>query len=387
MKKTLPLLISSIIMCSAQAETVRFATFNVSMDGSNYTHRDAVSQLTQSPLPQVLQENHPQIRAIAEILQRVRPDVVLLNEFDYVEAAKGVHLFQEKYLSVSQNEQQPIEYPYVYFAPVNTGRPSPFDLNRDGKADGKGNDAWGFGWYEGQYGMMLLSRYPIVETDIRTFQHFRWQDMPNHQIVYLPDNKEEKWYSDEVMAQFPLSSKSHWDIPIKIGAQTIHVLAAHPTPPAFDGKEKRNVRRNHDEIRLFADYISPEKSDYLYDDKGEKGGIAPDAHFVILGDYNADPNGGNAEGAIEQLLQHRRVQDPKPTSNGGEKHTPDNPLAKYHTADWRMRVDYVLPSDSLKIKGSGIFWPTDGDAGVELVKQRSASSDHRLVWLDIEKPD
>ena len=32
--------------------------------------------------------------------------------------------------------------------------------------------------------------------------------------------------------------------------------SAIPTPPAFDGEEDRNGRRNHDEIRFWVDYVS-----------------------------------------------------------------------------------------------------------------------------------
>ena len=42
----------------------------------------------------------------------------------------------------------------------------------------------------------------------------------------------------------------------------IHFLVSHPTPPVFDGPEDRNGRRNHDEIRLWADYVSADKSHY-----------------------------------------------------------------------------------------------------------------------------
>lgn len=77
-----------------------------------------------------------------------------------------------------------------------------------------------------------------------------------------------------------------------VNGTTIHVLAAHPTPPSFDGAEQRNKRRNFDEIRLWADYVA-NRADYLYDD----------ANFVILGDYNSDPlDGDSYPGAIDQLL-------------------------------------------------------------------------------------
>jgi hypothetical protein len=63
------------------------------------------------------------------------------------------------------------------------------------------------------------------------------------------------------------------------------------------------------------------------------------------------------------------------------------------TADWpeeggpgNLRVDYVLPSTGLEIVGSGVFWPAPGDPLARLteIKGRDrASSDHRLVWVDI----
>ena len=47
-----------------------------------------------------------------------------------------------------------------------------------------------------------------------------------------------------------------------------------------------------------------------------------------------------------------------------------------------LRVDYVLPSRSLKIVRSGVFWPPAGDPASALLD----ASDHRLVWVDIDAP-
>ena len=58
----------------------------------------------------------------------------------------------------------------------NTGVDSGLDLNRDGLATGKGEDAFGYGLYPGQYGMLLLSRYPIAVEKVRTFQNFRSEE-------------------------------------------------------------------------------------------------------------------------------------------------------------------------------------------------------------------
>ena len=383
-------LLAALFMVSSTSfasDRVRIATFNVSMDASNYVEYEQLPTVTESPVPTQLANGNEQIAGIAEILQRVRPDIVLLNEFDYVERERGIDVFLRDYLGASQNGLQPLEYPYVYTAPVNTGVPSAFDLNRDGEATGRGNDAWGFGWYPGQYGMVILSKYPLAIDDARTFQHFLWRDMPGHHVPKVPNEAgeltAENWYSDEVMAQFPLSSKSYWDVPVQVGERRIHLLTAHPTPPGFDGPDNRNGMKNFDEIRLIRDYLTPGADNYIYDDDGVRGGLAADAAFVILGDLNAAPGAGGVDGAIEQLLEHPRVKDPTPTSKGGKRHSPDIDGAEYHTAAWRKRVDYVLPSTDLTVNDAGVFWPIKGQQGYRLMAERGASSDHRLVWVDI----
>src|SRR5688572_22236807 len=128
------------------------------------------------------------------------------------------------------------------------------------------------------------------------------------------------WYSPEELAVFRLSSKSHWDVPIRIGRRTVHFLASHPTPPVFDGPEDRNGTRNSDEIRLWADYITGgATASYIYDDAGTFGGLEAGAPFVIAGDQNSDPlDGDSIPGSIQQLLDHPAVNDKHaPDSNGG----------------------------------------------------------------------
>jgi hypothetical protein len=138
-------------------------------------------------------------------------------------------------------------------APSNTGIPSGFDLNNDGAVGGP-DDAFGFGFFPGQFGMVVYSKYPIVGA--RTFQEFLWKDMPGALLPVDPTTGE-SWYSPEELDVFRLSSKSHWDVEIEIGRKQVHFLVSHPTPPVFDGPEDRNGTRNFDEIRFWADYILP----------------------------------------------------------------------------------------------------------------------------------
>jgi Endonuclease/Exonuclease/phosphatase family len=371
--------------------SARFATFNASLN------RAAEGEL----VADLSTPDDVQAQAVAEVIQRVRPDVLLINEFDFDTQGLAARLFQRNYLSVGHNGASPIVYPYWFVAPSNTGIPSGFDLDNNGSVGGP-NDAFGFGAYPGQFGMAVFSRYPILRDQVRTFQHFLWQDMPG---ALLPDDPATPapadWYSPAELAVFRLSSKSHWDLPVLLGGKVIHTLVSHPTPPVFDGPEDRNGRRNHDEIRLWADYVLPSRSGYLYDDQGRRGGLTPGARFVIMGDQNADPfDGDSVAGAAQQLLENPRVNTSgTPTSPGGPEQAVLQGGANlthrgdpaFDTADFvdvpgpgNLRVDYVLPSKNLRILDSGVFWPLSSDPLFRLVGVFPfPTSDHRLVWVDV----
>jgi hypothetical protein len=370
-------------------EPVRFATFNASLN--RFNAGDLVSDLS-TP-------DNAQAKVIAEIIQITRPDVLLINEFDYDEGEEAVDLFRDNYLEVSQDGADPIEYPYAFVAPSNTGIPSGFDLNNNGVVGGP-DDAFGFGFFPGQFGMVVYSKYPIVGA--RTFQEFLWKDMPGALLPVDPMTGD-SWYSPEELDVFRLSSKSHWDVEIEIGRKQVHFLVSHPTPPVFDGPEDRNGTRNFDEIRFWADYVIPSRSGYIYDDDGVFGGIEPGEPFVIAGDQNSDPlDGDSIPGAIQQLLDHPRVNDKEtPTSNGGvwasETQGQINDLhlsdPAEDTADFsdnapgNLRADYVLPSKRLRIVDSAVFWPAPDEPHFDLTGTFPfPSSDHRLVWVDVMVP-
>lgn len=382
------LLLVSVFAYSKEEPCVRIATFNVSIEGGNFSVQNQKPMLS-AVIAALSTTDHPQLRNIAEIIQHVRPDILLLNEFDYIRPqSQGIDAFQRNYLNRPQRGAAAIDYAYRFVAPVNSGVDSGFDLNGNGQL-GEADDAWGYGHYSGQYGMALLSRFPIRYGGVRTFRNFPWRAMPGALAPVVVDSGE-PWYSREIWQRLPLSSKSHWDIPVDIGGEVIHVLAAHPTPPVFDGAEDRNGRRNHDEIRFWKDYIDSAADAYIYDDIGAKGGLNPDSEtqkrFVILGDLNASPDEGDAlPGAIGQLLTSAYVNsDFVPVSKGAAEHSPQNPLASSHTAEWGMRADYVLPSYAgLEVCSGGVFWPHSREPLAPLVTSRRQSSDHRLVWLDI----
>jgi hypothetical protein len=396
---------------------VRFSTFNASLNRFFEGQLDA----------DLSTPNNQQAKNVAETIQRYRPDVLLINEFDFwaQNPQSPVDKFRTNYLLQPQKNgapaaAAPIAYPYSFIAPSNTGISSGKDLNNNGVIDvtpgdtAYGDDSFGFGEFPGKFGMVVYSRYPIDTANVRTFQTFLWKDMPGN-LMPIP------FYSPDEVAIFRLSSKSHWDIPITIGKKTVHFLVSHPTPPVFDGPEDRNGRRNNDEIRFWADYITPGRSDYIYDDAGVRGGLKPGELFVIAGDQNSDPlDGDSIPGSIQQLLDHPLVNTKvTPTSLGGQwasrvqgnlntQHR-SNPL--FDTADFcdfatpppcsgpgNLRADYVLPRKNLQITGAGVFWPSLDPADADplapfayLVDPTgfgfpAPTSDHRAVWVDVRVP-
>ncbi len=380
-----------LTIAPAPPGTLRIATFNVALN------RKAEGELSAN-----LKSGDDQAAKIATIVQCVRPDILLVNELDY--DGTTAELFLKGYLSKHQPgapEGSHGTWKYWYTGPVNTGVDSELDLNRNGRFH-ESDDAWGYGAFPGQYGMAIYSKYPIDIGSVRTFQNFLWSRMPGAlrpKEVDPATGGDLFYHSDAIWGALRLSSKSHSIVPISVDGKILNLLASHPTPPVFDGPEDRNGRRNHDEIRLLHDLISTTSdADYLVDDQGRSGPLSADAHFVILGDLNADPSDGDGiHASIKQLLAHPRVaRSPAPSSRGATaaahesgganaKHRGD---PKHDTGDFNdkspgnLRIDYVLPSANCSVVAGGVYWPDaeESKASSELVQ----ASDHRLVWVDIE---
>ena len=371
---------------SAEAK-LRVATYNTSL------YSDEPGGLIRE-----LQGDSLHARRIAAVIQRVRPQLLLLNEFDYDDAHRAADLFQQRYLAVAQpGGGEPLHYPYRYLAPVNTGVQSGLDLDNNGEIGGsgrnRGNDAWGYGLHPGQYGMLVLSKHPIEADQVRSFRLLPWAAMPGARRPIDPASGQ-PWHDDAIWAQLRLSSKSHWDVPVRTPAGTVHLLASHPTPPVFDGPEDRNGARNADEIRLWREYITPGAPAWLCDDAGRCGGLAEGARFVIAGDLNNDPADGDGHHeAIVELLEHPRVlRMATPRSEGGaetaqayaakglaRRGAPAHVTGDFGPRAGAMRLDYVLPSTGFELRGSGVFWPPSSDPAAAIAD----GSDHHLVWVDL----
>ena len=363
----------AFLLCAAPAgaDTLRVATFNVDLarDGPGLLLHELTTE--------------PEARALAavRIVQAVRPDVLVIQKFDHDLRGRALAAFAD----LLRTGPEGIDYPHRFHAGVNAGVPSGLDLDGDGLPMGW-DDALGWGKHPGHGGMAVLSRLPLDGAGARSFRGLLWRDLPEAGAPLL---------DEAARAVLPLSSRSHWDVPVILpGGGRLHLLTAHPTPPLF-GPEGVNRPRNRDEVLFWVHYLD---GFAFRDDQGREAG-APEGPLVLLGDMNLDPVDGEGEGeAMRRLLTHPRLRDPEPASEGAAEaaRTQGGANGRHEgrpaldTADWRdapgpgnLRVDYVLPSREVEVGAAGVFWPAPGEPLAELLAEGPA---HRLVWADIRLP-
>ena len=346
----------ALVPCTALAETLRIATY----------HTDIRKKGPGLLLRDILKED-PQIAALAQVIARAKPDVLALQGFDHDFEGHALAAFQAYLAQVGH------EMPYSFTAAPNTGVDTGFDLDGDGRL-AEPEDAQSFGRYTGEGGMAVLSRVPIGE--VRNFSDLLWKGLPG---ALLPGPDEIPFPTPEALSIQRLSSVAHWDITLEPqSGHAFHLLTFHANTPVFDGPEDRNGRRNHDEVTFWAKYLD-----------GALPFPTPDAPVVIAGNANLDAmDGDGRHEAINTLLTHPQLQDPRPQSAGGTAAADADHRADpaFDTADWpdqkpgNLRVSYVLPDTRLRVEGSGVVWPLPDDPFAQTVE---TASRHRLVWVDI----
>jgi hypothetical protein len=320
-----------LISAPLHAGSVRVATWNVALarPGPGLLLRDIRS------------DADPRMAALADILAKVAPDILLLQGVDHDRDLMALTALRDRIARAG-----PV-YPHVFAPQPNSGWPTGLDMDGDGRRGGPG-DAQGYGAFSGQGGMALLSRHPIDTGAARDWSALLWRDLPG---ALLPEVDGRPFPSEETQAVQRLSSVGHWEVSVTLPEGRLTILAFHAAPPVFDGPEDRNGRRNADEIRLWQHILDG------------RFGPAPEAPFVIAGVANLDPaRGEGRHEAIRALLRDPRVQDPLPD------------LA---TARWPqtgpLRVSYLLPSAGLTVT----------DAGLHLTPEDDLTGPHRLVWVDL----
>ncbi|MFK7765480.1 MAG: endonuclease/exonuclease/phosphatase family protein [Roseobacter sp.] len=334
------------------ADPIRIATFNTELQrkGPGILLRD------------IVRGEDPQVDAVVAVLVAVKPDIVVLQGIDYDLEGKALAALQDV-LRIAG-----CAYPYSFTARPNTGMATGLDMDGDGRR-AEPRDAQSYGRFSGQGGMAVLSRYPILTDAVQDFTKLLWRDFPD---ALLPNTDGTPFPSAEAQAIQRLPTTAHWVIPIDVpDLGRVDLLTFHASPPVFDGPEDRNGKRNHDEIVFWQKYLN---GDF---------GPAPTEQFILLGDFNQDPNAGEGlKEAVRGALSDPRLQDFEPRSPGSLAITGD----PFDTADWddpvpgNMRVDYVLPSADWRILDGAVHWPT-GPAG----EIAATASRHRIVWVDLAR--
>lgn len=306
-----------------------------------------------------------QIRAVIRVLVALDADLLLLTAFDYDLGAEALDVFAGLLGAAG------LPYPHRIALRPNTGIPTGFDLDGDGRLGGPG-DAQGFGSFPGQNGMVILSRLPLVPDGVVDLSALLWRDLPRSIPPQL---------NPDLSATLRLSTSGHWIVPVLLPhGRQLPLLAWYAAPPVFGGPDEFNARRNHDEAALWLRLI-----------EGALPVPPPAPPFMLIGDANLDPaDGDGRKGALLDLLAHPALHDPQPRGGHGRVEPGhqgdpalDTALYEGEGAPGGLRVDYILPSSDLRIAGAGVLWPSEAD---DLAGDLATASRHRPVWVDLALP-
>ena len=304
-----------------------------------------------------------QIAAILAVLLRLDADILVLTGMDH---DPELHALSALALRL---QAAGLAYPHRYAPPSNSGQPTGFDVDGDNRLN-EPEDSQGWGPFPGAGGIAILSQLPLLDDQAQDFSGFLWRDLPQ---ANLPPGM------DPGLAEIQrLSSHSHLILPVLLpGGTRLSLLIWHATPPAFDGPEDRNGRRNADEAAFWLHLLN--------------GGLAmppPAPPFVLLGDANLDTlDGDGRPDALRALMNHPALTDPAPRGTHGRTEPEHNGDPALDTAIYSdlggLRLDYLLPSRDLNILASGVLWPPDNDPFASTL---ATASHHYPVWVDLSLP-
>ncbi|SDK14283.1 Endonuclease/Exonuclease/phosphatase family protein [Ferrimonas sediminum] len=402
------------------SDTIRFATYHADMEFSDYNQ--ALSETGSG--------NEPRLQNVAEVIQRARPDVLLVTGFSGADGLGGeeyrkraLELFVSEYLNQAQDpDLDAVSYPYLYLANSNSGIPVLDDLNKDGSAPGTlPFDAKGYGHYAGEKSFALLSRYALDENNVRTYRQLEWKRVPTADGQQKPqDGSGNDWFASETWNSLPLMDTNFVDIPMKLpDGRIVQLLATYLGEPAEVDASNRAYMRNRAQVEFVADYISQDYNSYIVNDDDNSrrvtGGYDSSRPFVLMGNFYNDHEGAWALGAdgapsyradsaamrtlVNSSTLHRftGVNWEAPTSAAGVDYA--QTTASTHSMPGiitglnALRNDYIMLEQQLKFVDQGIVWAQLGDDGEalfyrnngqgQMVNDPQASSSHRLVWMDV----
>ncbi len=259
--------------------------------------------------------------------------------------------------------------------------------------------------------MAVFSRYPIVTDRVRTFQHFRWADMPG---ALLPDDPATAAPAGLVLGRGARGRPAVEQVALgragpgrrePPGPGRPHGALPRLAPDAAHLRRRRGPQRHpqprRDPVLGRLRLRRPRRPLRVRRRRAAAAGWRAGASFVIAGDQNSDPvDGDSVPGAIQQLLDHPRVTDPRPASQrrqGGVRAAGRRqPRARGQPALRHRRLrghPARQPAGRLRAAlhatsrcvGAGVFWPVQANPLSRLTGTFPfPSSDHRSVWVDVQ---
>lgn len=340
---------AAIAAAPSRAETLRIATWNIGLE------RSGPGLLLQD----IDRGTDPAIAAALTVLLHLDADILVLTGMDHDPALHALRALARRLAD------RGLSYPHLHAPRPNSGQPTGLDLDGDGITHGPA-DAQGWGRFPGAGGSAILSRLPLLTDGATDHSAFLWRDLPGH---LMPPG-------DPAHAAIQrLPSHSHLQLPVALpDGRRLTLLIWHATPPVFDGPEDRNGRRNHDEAAFWLRVLD-----------GSLPTPPPAPPFVLIGDANLDPADSDGRpAALMALLTHPLLRDAAPRGSHGRSepaHRGDPALdTVLYPRLGGLRLDYILPSRDLALRGAGVLWPPPEDP---LAPVLAAASRHYPVWVDL----
>ena len=322
----------------------------------------------------------PQIRAAVGVVGKAAPDVLAINEFQ-VEVGPGQGSGTARF--DDPNATRVAELlgeggdPYGYTVGVIGNHATEWAGYVPGEQDAYFAQRSTNAGTVGRIGYAVISRYPIVQDGVRVLVDFAWTDLPGSRVAEL-----EAAEGVAVPTGYPLFGNALAIVPIEAAGHVIYLVCLHTTPPVGNVIKKYRNRDQLHALRLFIEGALP--------------GVEPlpdGARFVLLGDFNADPDHGDAfPDAINALLDHPAVLRFVPEGAGTEGVHPERntftsacpgDAGTDPSAGKQFQLDYLLPSAAFgAIRDGGMFFP-DPPSEPEDWALACTASDHMMLWAEL----